>query len=101
MPNYDSDDDTDKRGDKFDDEPSQSDAPPPSYQGGPPQRQHKYSTKDMKPENPWKRWCLTILLCLICVAIMIAISILFQKLFNPPEGTQSCFARIDATMAVV
>jgi hypothetical protein len=114
MPDYDDDDATaSRRGskvEKFDDEPSHNlvagAAAPPSYKGGPPQRQHKYSTKDMKPERPWKRWCLTLLGCLICIAIMIALTILMQHLFDPPEGTQSfgdvdIIALVFATLSVV
>ena len=64
---------------KFDDEASSH---PPAQDG---RRQHKYSTKDMKPERPWKRWCCTFLTCLICIAIMVVITILMQKWFDPPE----------------
>lgn len=60
---------------KFDDERPPDDG----------QRQHKYSTADMKPENPWKRICCTILTCLVCIAIMILITLLMQKLFDPDE----------------
>lgn len=59
---------------RFDDEP-----------GKLPTREHKYSTADMKPENRWKKICCTILTCLVCIAIMVLITILMQKLFDPPE----------------
>ena len=69
---------------EFDDEPEKTESSNGRLQR-PPQRQHKYSTADMKPENKWKKICCTILTCLFCIAIMILISILMQKWFNPPE----------------
>lgn len=62
-------------------------------------RQHKYSTADMKRSYPWKRW-LSICLCfLIVVAIMVVISIYFQKLFNPPEDSNWGDDAVNATDA--
>ncbi|CAB9523165.1 expressed unknown protein (Partial), partial [Seminavis robusta] len=79
--------------DKFDDEPLNTD----NGAGRPPQREHKYSTADMKPENPWKRICCTILTCLVCIAIMILISLLMQKLFDPPEDEDWSDDAVNAT----
>ncbi|CAB9500498.1 expressed unknown protein [Seminavis robusta] len=85
--------DESEKSDKFDDEPSNTAA----YDGGPPQRQHKYSTADMKPENPWKKICCTILTCLVCIAIMILISLLMQKLFDPDEDEDWTDDAVNAT----
>jgi hypothetical protein len=70
---------------KFDDEPPPSRYNAHNNKENPPSREHKYSTADMKPENPWKRICCSILTCLVCIAIMIAISLLMQELFDPSE----------------
>lgn len=77
------------------DDENYDDEPPQEPQDG--RRQHKYSTADMKPENPWKRICCTILTCLFCLAIMILISILMQKLFDPPEDEDWSDDAVNAT----
>ncbi len=51
----------------------------------PQQRQHKYTTANLRPERPWKRWCLICLAFLVVIAIMVLISIFLQRLFDPPE----------------
>ena len=48
-------------------------------------RQHKYSTKDQKPDNPWKRWCCMALCCLVCIVIMILLTMWLQHMFDPDE----------------
>ena len=78
---------------RFDDEPTTA----TTNNGRPPTREHKYSTADMKPERPWKRICCTILSCLVCIAIMILISLLMQKLFDPPEDEDWSDDAVNAT----
>ena len=51
----------------------------------PQRRQHKYTTADLQPERPWKRWFLICLAFLVVIGIMVLLSIFLQKLFNPPE----------------
>ncbi|CAB9509980.1 expressed unknown protein [Seminavis robusta] len=53
----------------------------------PPRRQHKYTTADLQPERPWKRYCLICLAFLVMIAIMVLLSIFLQKLFDPPEDS--------------
>ena len=48
----------------------------------PPRRQHKYTTRDLQPDRPWKRWCLICLAFLVVIAMMVLLSIFFQKLFQ-------------------
>lgn len=70
-----------KMPDRFNDEPSRS-----TITGNvPSHREHKYSTKDMKPDRPWKRWCFMAVCCLICIVIMILLTLWLQKLFDPDE----------------
>lgn len=71
----------------FDDEPPSRYAP----------REHKYTTKDMKQEGKWKRICCSILTCLVCIAIMIAISLLMQELFDPSEDEDWSDDAVNAT----
>ena len=51
----------------------------------PQRRQHKYTTANLQPERPWKRWFLICLAFLVVIAIMILLSIFLKKLFDPPE----------------
>ena len=51
----------------------------------PPRRQHKYTTADLQPERPWKRYFLTCLACLVIIVIMVLLSLFLQRLFDPPE----------------
>lgn len=50
-----------------------------------PRRQHKYTTRDLQPERPWKRYALTALACIVIVVIMVLLSIFLQKMFDPDE----------------
>lgn len=52
---------------------------------GPPRRQHKYTTADLQPERPWKRYCLIFLTVLVIIVIMVLLSIFLAKLFDPDE----------------
>jgi hypothetical protein len=59
--------------------PNDPDLPPP------PRREHKYTTANLQPERPWKRWFLICLAFLVIIAIMVLLSVFLAKLFNPPE----------------
>ena len=52
---------------------------------GPPRRQHKYSTANLQPERPWKRYFLIFLTVLVIIVIMVLLSIFLQRLFDPDE----------------
>ena len=52
---------------------------------GPPRRQHKYSTANLQPERPWKRYLLICLTVIVIIVIMVLLSIFLQKLFDPDE----------------
>ena len=60
-------------------------------------RQHKYSTKDQKPDNPWKRWCCMALCCLVCIAIMILLTLWLQHMFDPDEDEDWSDDTVNAT----
>lgn len=69
--------------DRFQDEPSSSGTVASQPNDG--RRQHRYTTKDLKPERPWKKWCFTAICCLICIALMILLTLWLQSLFDPDE----------------
>ena len=81
--------------DDFNDEPSSSGTATTNPNDG--RRQHKYSTKDMKPERPWKRCCFTAVCCLICIAIMILLTLWLQSLFDPDEDEDWSDDAVNAT----
>lgn len=58
---------------------------PEESEEGPPRRQHKYTTADLQPERPWKRYFLIFLCVLVIIVIMVLLSLFLQKLFDPDE----------------